>query len=163
MANRIEQIKAFTLRKEDEQREKDIKVINETTRLITAIQALKPRIDEIIEVGNACQTNNIPMSGQAWGGHEGYDTHQFYTNSWSHLVGFVGSSYWKKPITMLGIDGGGACGKYDFRTDGLDVYEEHEDTKEKVLPTIYHMKKFLEKFDEFEREFYAYIDSVTQK
>ena len=27
MANRIEQIKAFTLRKEEEQREKDIKVI----------------------------------------------------------------------------------------------------------------------------------------
>ena len=160
--NRIEQIKAFSLRKEEEQRVKDIEKINETTRLITEIQKLKPRIDEIIAVGNVCQENNIPMSGESWGGHQGYDTNQFYTNSWSHLVGFVGSSYWKTPITMLGINGGGACGNYDFRTDGMDVYEEHEETKEKVIPTIYHMKKFLEKFDEFEREFYAYVDKVTQ-
>ena len=163
--SRIEQIKAFTLRKEEEKRAEDIKIINETTRLITAIQALKPRIDEIIEVGNACQKHNIPMHGKAWGGHEGYDTHQFYTNSWSHLVGFVGNPHFRTQptITMLGINGGGANGKYDFRTDGMNVYEEHEDTKERILPTVYHMKKFLDKFDEFEREFYAYVDEVTQK
>ena len=43
--NRIEQIKAFSLRKEEEQRAKDIEKINETTSLITEIQKLKPRID----------------------------------------------------------------------------------------------------------------------
>lgn len=115
----------------------------------------------------------------------------FYTNSWSHLVGFVD----RDPITLLGIDAGGACGDVDFRTNGvitfglnrntmahssfgMEIYKMDLEfdmeimkirgwdgnTKTMVIekPSLYHMETFIKKFDEFEREFYAYIEKVCK-
>lgn len=138
---------------------------NKTNALISEIQALKPRIDELIATGNACVQNNIPMTGHAFGMREGYDTNQFFTNSWSHLVGFVGNPD-RRPchIEYLGINAGGACGSYDFRTDGERVFSVHEKKPTDVIaPSIEDMKHFLKRFDEFESSFYAYVDKVIQK
>lgn len=115
---------------------------------------------ETLDVGNACLVNGIQLEGTSWGGHEGYDTHQFVTNYWSHLVGFVQNG--KSAIFELGIDAGGACGEYDFRTNGIEIYDIHEKTREKISPSLYHMKKFLENFDTFESEFYKYVDNLTK-
>lgn len=82
----------------------------------------------------------------------------FYTNSWSHLVGFL----YGNPITMLGIDAGGACGDVDFRTNGEYTSGLNRKTMAIVEPRLYHMETFIKKFDEFEREFYAYIEKVCK-
>lgn len=138
---------------------------NKINSLISQIQALKPRIDELIATGNACLQSNIPMTGSAFGMREGYDTNQFFTNSWSHLVGFVGNPH-RQPchIEYLGINAGGACGSYDFRTDGDRVFSVHENEPGDITaPSIGYMERFLNCFEEFESSFYAYVDRVLEK
>lgn len=150
-----ETLKMAAQRREQEKRE----------ALIQKICTLAPRIDELIATGNACLENNIPLTGHSYGLHEGYETHQFFTNSWSHLVGFVGNPH-SQPchIRYLGINGGGACGVYNFRTDGQNVFSVHEDNPYDIsAPSIFHMQNFLERFESFESHFYAYVDSVIEK
>ena len=158
--NRIDNIAKFAQKKAKEEAVKELERWKQILEYREQIHELKPRIDELIKVGNACLKHNIPLTGSAWGGHEGYDTHQFFTNSWSHLVGFVENR--DKSITYLGINAGGACGVYDFRTDGTDTYDVHESTKEIVEPNVHHLKRFLAEFDTFEKEFYEYIDNITK-
>ena len=130
--------------------------------LISDIKALEPRIRNLIDTGNACLQSNIPLTGQAFGMREDYDTNQFFTNSWSHLVGFVGNPHDKSCyIEFLGINGGGACGVYDFRTDGDSVFSVNErNFSDIIVPSIGHMQRFLNRFDEFESAFYSYVDKV---
>ena len=133
--------------------------------LILKIRALAPRIDELIATGNACLQSKIPMTGQAFGIREGYDTNQFFTNSWSHLVGFVGNPHLQPcHIEFLGINAGGACGVYNFRTNGVDVFSVHEKKPDDTIPpSIGDMERFLNSFEDFESSFYAYVDSVIDK
>lgn len=158
--NRINAIANFAQKREEEKVAKERALQQQIEEHIRQVRELKPRIDELIAVGNACLKHNIPLTGSAWGGHEGYDTHQFFTNCWSHLVGFVKNN--DNTITHLGIYAGGACGLYDFLTDGFEVYDQHEQSHERVTPNICHLKEFLEDFDTFESELYKYVDKVTQ-
>lgn len=155
--NRVDNITRFAQKKAEEKIAKE----NETMRQIEAykekIKSFKHRIDELIKVGNACLEHDISLEGRAFGGHEGYDTHQFITNGWSHLLGFV-KVYNREtrkimPFTRLGIEGGGAC-YFNLETDGEVVEVSGSET-------LYVLKKFIERFDEFETEFYKYVDKVT--
>ena len=143
--SRIDNIAKFAKKREEEQLEKETKSLRQIDEYKEKIKALKARIDELLAVGNACLEHGITLTGQAWGGHEGYDTNQFITNGWSHLLGFVSEK--GLPFTKLGICGGGAC-NYDLKTDGI---------------TINILKRFVNEFDEFETEFYKYIDKVTER
>lgn len=164
--SRVDKLRVYkendvALKQAEEQKKQNL-----SEELIGKIKALKPRIDELISTGNACLQAGIPMTGQAWGMRESYDTHQFFTNSWSHLVGFVGRPGAKdfESISMLGINAGGACGSYDFRTDGVKVYSVHEQNPWDVQePSIGHMQRFLNTFDNFESAFYAYVDKEIEK
>lgn len=143
----------------------EVELKNKTESLISQIKELEPRISELICVGNACLENNIPLTGEAFGCRQDYDTHQFFTNSWSHLVGFVGNPHDKScQIEFLGINGGGACGKYDFRTDGETVFSVNERNPFDVItPPIGVMQKFVKDFDTFESAFFSYVDQVIEK
>lgn len=158
--DRLNNIANFRKNQEISEQNKKIEQELERERLIGEIKLLKPRIDRLLEVGNACQNVGISLMGKAWGGHEGYDTNQFFTNSWSHLVGFVGRGK-DIPIIEMGINGGGACGQWNFRTDGIRVYEVSGEKTQG--PQIHHMRKFLTNFDVMEKAFYDYVDKVTAK
>ena len=146
--SRIDNIVNYAQKEEEKKITKEITTQQKIEDYKDRIRALKPRIDELIEVGNACAIHGIPLTGKEWGGHEGYDTHQFITNSWSHLLGFVGD----KNITRLGIFGGGAC-NYNLTTDGENI---------EVSGEIYYiLKRFIKEFDTFETEFYKYVDNLT--
>lgn len=167
----------------EKERQKEIETKNRFNAALTKIRSLKPRIDDLIKLANYAKDNGIDFNKRGWGGHEGYDTGMFYTNSWSHLVGFVD----KSPIALLGINAGGACGDVDFRTNGVFTFGLNRNTKTIVEPSsyhmeimkvcgldgntntiavveprLYHMETFIKKFDEFEREFYAYIEKVCK-
>lgn len=141
----------------EKERQKEIETKNRFNAALTKIKGLKPRIDDLIKLANYANDNGINFD-KGWGGHEGYDTGMFYTNSWSHLVGFVHEN----PITMLGINAGGACGDVDFRTNGENTYGLNRKTMAIVEPRLYHMESFIKEFDKFEREFYAYIKKVCK-
>ena len=142
----------------EKERQKEIETKSRFYAALTKIKGLKPRIDDLIKLANYAKYNGIDFNKRGWGGHERYDTGMFYTNSWSHLVGFVD----KDPITLLGIDAGGACGDVDFRTNGEHTFGLNRNTMAIVEPSLYHMENFIKKFDEFEREFYAYIEKVCK-
>lgn len=163
--NRLDALRAYKDNEATIKRAAEEQTQNKINSLISQIQTLKPRIDELIATGNACLQSNIPLTGQAFGLREGYDTNQFFTNSWSHLVGFVGNPHRQScHIEFLGINAGGACGSYDFRTDGEHVFSVHENNPgDIVAPSIGDMKRFLNRFEEFESAFYAYVDQVIEK
>lgn len=145
--SRLDNIKNYKAKLEAEEvakaNEKEIRI--EQYKKI--IRSFKPRIDELLKIGKACYESGIELSGSSWGGHEGYDTHQFFTNGWSHLTGFYGTEF-----RYLGKAGGGAC-NWNLYTDGDKIVTKGDE--ERVF------KMFIEQFDEFETEFYKYVDRVT--
>lgn len=154
--SRIDNIAKFAEKRDDEQMAKEMRTRIEIEKYKEEIRALKPRIDELLAVGNACMEHGIPLEGRAWGGRENYGTHQFISNSWSHVVGFI-AQYDQKarkylPFTKVGVRGGGAC-HWDLETDGVRF-----DVSGDVLWVLKH---FVEGFENFETKFYAYVDSVT--
>lgn len=148
--SRADNIAKFAQKKEEEAKAQETASLNRIEAYKEKIRELKPRIDELLEVGNACLEHNIPLTSDSFGRHEGYDTHQFISYSWSHLVGFISEK--GKPFTKVGKIGGGAC-NWNLTTDG-DTIDVSGDI-ERVL------KLFLDEFDTFETEFYAYVDKIT--
>ena len=150
--SRIDDIKRYKQKCDEEVMNKEIAKNNAIEACKEQIRALKPRIDELLEVGNACKNNGIALTGREWGARESYDTHQFMTNSWSHLLGFVGDR--DKDFTCLGIYGGGAC-DYNLATDGKTIEVSGD--------VLYILQRFIREFDMFEAEFYKYVDKVVGK
>ena len=150
--NRVDNIKKFANKRDIEQTQKKKDTLNRIEEYKAHIKTLKPRIDELLKVGNACLVYGIELNGSTWGGHEGYDTHQFISNGWSHVPGFISEGN-KLPFTKVGKIGGGAC-TWNLKTDGNKIIVDGE--AERVL------KMFLEQFNEFEEEFYKYVDGLTK-
>lgn len=156
---RLNNIDSFVEKKEAEKMTKTENESLEIKRLVDEIKELQPRISDLLIVGNACLVNHIPLKGTGFGCQQSYDTHQFITNGWSHLLGFVDKSIapQKLPFMYLGIQGGGFY-TYDLETDGYIVYVSGHDRRDK----IHVLNRFIKEFDEFEKEFYAYVDRVTK-
>ena len=156
--DRIEGIMAYAKERDEEKIRKEAEKARRIEVLKKHIRTLKPRMDELIKVGNACEENGVPLTGKSFGGHEGYDTHQFYTNSWSHLLGFVKEfdpeTREELPIRKLGIFGGGAC-DYNLVTDGVTISVEKN--------ALRVLERFAKEFDEFEEEFFKYVDKLTKR
>ena len=101
----------------------------------------------------------------------GYDTYDFCADGFYHHVGFMeckkghwyrGENKYNK-IKYLGIDNGGACGVYDFYTNGDVTFFKHEETGEVKEAYLGNMKEFLNEFDKFEAAFYKWIDSLMEE
>lgn len=143
----------------------------ERQKLITQIIAKGDRIRALINVGNKCaQAGQMPPA-KMLSDSRVKDT--FCTDGIHHEVGFWHEGYRYNTtfsIRYVGFENGGACGAYDFYTDGTDIFEEHEDANckdwdmrhrwdaKRRKPTIEHMQKFLRDFDAFEEMFYAWFD-----
>lgn len=173
VASRLEKINAYKDNEVLLKAAKERQLEGEAESLVQQIRALKPRIDELLAVGNACLGNGIELDyyGACFDrSADSYERGTFITNSISHRVGFVRD--WglydrgHHQFTMLGINNGGACGHYDFRTDGERVYFVNEDDRTDVKNSSFKigdLKGFLQKFDVFESAFYAYVDKVIEK
>lgn len=150
--DRVANIKKYKEQQNRKEIEKEKISASNIKKYAKQIRALKPRIDEIIAVGNACKENDIPLSGSGRGGYEGYDTHQFISNGWSHVVGFIKDSH-IQPFTKVGVVGGGFC-DWNLETNGDEIIAEGD------VETV--LKIFLDGFDTFESEFYKYVDEITK-
>ena len=128
---------------------------NETERLMEQIRELKPRIDDLIKLANYARRNGIEINYRDVR-NEDYKHGTFVSNGWSHVVGFLDDC----PIKYVGQMAGGACGKWNFATNGNAIFDfAGRICDERQEPDIQHMKHFLERFPVFEEEFYKYIDS----
>ena len=145
----------------DKQKESEKKMTLDTRRQTAyeKIRELKPRIYNLIKIGNHARENGIKMN-HALGCKESYETGFFYSNGWSHLLGFIDDM----PIKYIGIVAGGACGDIDLVTDGdIVVGRSHSNHDIVQEPTLYYMERMIKEFDEFENAFYSYIDKICKE
>ena len=133
--NRVDKIAKFAQKKEEEIAREEKLRLDRIEAYKARIRELKPRIDELLGVGNACLKHKIPLT-------------RFISNSLSHMVGFIGD----KPLAEVGKVG---CNSYDWNltTDGtnFDIKGDAE----------YVLRLFLDGFNTFEKNFYAYVDEIT--
>ena len=124
---------------------KEIAEQNEKQALIDLIATYADRIKAIIEVGSKLVENKMPLGKK----------NCFQSNGWDHRFGFMveGSlilnpDAWK--IIGIGREGGGWAGN-DFlvNSDG-EVIEYSQ---------IYNCESWTEKFEQFEKDFYNYVDN----
>lgn len=168
--SRIDDIKNYKQRCDEEKLNKEIEKQNQMEKYMEQIKALRPRIEELIGVANACLENGIEIN-KAHRNDSYYDKWEygtFCTNCITHKIGFVWQykdNQFIKKIETMGIDGGGANGEHYLRTDGNFVISRvgrGYDDKCKE-PDVYQLKRFLETFDDFESAFYKYVDEIISK
>ena len=154
--------------KAERDKEKELKAEkqkqDELINAIQQIQVLKNRIDDLLTLVNQCKECGIKLPNLIETQRYGYGDgrYGFFADRFTHHVGFINN---KKQIKYIGIDNGGACGLYDFCTNGDEIFLKHEGdgTISTIKPVkIYYIKEFLREFDQFEAAFYQWIDSLSK-
>ena len=128
--------------------------------LLDRIRVMKPDIDNLVKVAKAAQEAGIPLKVGYMANHT-YENGDFFTDAITHKVGFVQASITSKEIIGVGFEAGGYCGVYDFFTDGVAIYDKKRDNGHDREASTEHLEKFIEKFPEFEKAFYNYIEKKT--
>lgn len=158
MSKRLEKIKAYKNHIDMLEKERIDAVKIKYDLLIDKVRALKPRISELIETANECLEYGIEINKYAINRNcYSYVQGTFVSNGMYHRVGFILNS---GHISYVGIINGGACGIYDFVTDGEKIAYVRQNSNDTRVPGIEDLEKFVNGFDEFEKQFYSYIDSL---
>lgn len=166
-----DKILAHNKRIQDARIQKALEKEKETEKLIAEIKALKPRIKQIIEIGNLCLENNIPI-WKRYGvscNDADYKKGVFDTDGIRHQLGFYPNNHNRTTnrsshYDYIGYIMGGACGNRDFITDGDLIADTPNRNKFAISsinePSIKNMKKFLKDFPKFEKAFYDFINKL---
>ena len=172
-----ERIKAISAKRESIARAESEKLVAEDLerdRLIAEVKSMRNRIQDVIAVGNSLKENNFlylksVLSEDRRLSKYGYDGGVVADGIHHHTGLMAGYEHRSEPtIKWVGIRMGGACGSYDFYTDGYVVKSvldsgsrTHSNSSrwEQDVP-IKHLKWFLEEFPVFEAALYAWIDNM---
>lgn len=163
--SKIENYKTTTAQKAEQER---VAAEHHRQNMLDWIQAMKPDIDNLIKVANAARGAGIPLQVKFPDTNFTYENGDFMTDAITHKIGFIPiffplipSSLLSEGIIGIGFEGGGCCGNYDFFTDGSVICDKNRDTKHDREASTEHLEKFIEKFPEFEKAFYDYIEKKT--
>ena len=150
--------------------EKEIHYKAEQEKLIDEIQALQPRIEQILTIGNLCIENGINLRPGMFRKSCKYKNDCFETDGIHHQLGFYPNHYQGHPhykcshYEYIGYDMGGACGNINFITNGDTVAStpDHSgfEIKGTSEPIVKHMKRFLRDFPKFEEAFENFIEKL---
>lgn len=146
-------------------RERDEKL----AKLRSDIKALAPRINDMLIVANELFANGISL-GKLIKNYPWFDKEEFVAEGIHHRLGFivVHNGGYKYAPKEIGIYGGGCCG-HDFYVDhNGDIVEcgiLHFGTNkcceyDPVWDFIHKAKQFIDSFDDFEKRFYDYVDTL---
>lgn len=108
------------------------------------VLALKPRIDDLIAVANACVKNGISL--QPAEVTQRYENGYFISNKQNNLTGFIYRE--KEGIRLVGIE------------DAIMTNGDHVTTFVKDCDKECAFKVFLNEFDKFETKFYEFVDEI---
>lgn len=156
--NKIENYKTQTAERAEQER---IAAEHHRQSLLDRIRVMKPDIDNLIKVAETAREAGIPLLVSFDCFNPSYERGDFFTDAMTHKVGFVPTSFNNKAIIGVGFEGSGYCGQYDFFTDGVAIYDKNRDNGFSREASTEHLEKFIEKFPEFERAFYDYIEKKT--
>lgn len=157
--NKIENYKAQTAQKAEQER---VTAEHHRTQLLDRIQVMKPDIDNLIKVANAAREAGISIQVKFPDTNFTYENGDFMADAMTHKIGFIPNSRINEQIIGVGFEGGGYCGQYDFFTDGSAIFDKNRNNGHNREASTEHLEKFIEKFPEFERAFYDYIEKVTK-
>ena len=129
--------------------------------LLDRIRVMKPDIDNLVKVAETAREAGIPLLVSSFCFNPSYERGDFFTDAMTHKVGFVPTSFTDKSIIGVGFEGGGCCGQYDFFTNGSVICDKNRDNGHDREASTEHLEKFIEKFPEFEKAFYDYIEKKT--
>ena len=124
------------------------------TAIVCAVKKLAPRIADMLDIAQHLYNKNIPIGKKrTLSGMQHSD--EFISSWWSHNLGFCYDSC-KRPRVeypmWFGFINGGACGE--------DMCVDREGNIVKGHHKYGDMQRMLERFDEFERMFYDYVESL---
>ena len=139
-------------------------------KLIRTIESWNTRISDIIKVGNYAIERGINISRRNYSYYlcDAYDNGVFEANGISHRVGFRSpdgrSLEYNKHIECVIVEGGGANGCWDLRSDGIllqevansDAWEIKGSTRRPQ--TWWSLNNFVEDFPIFEEKFYSFLE-----
>ena len=155
---KIEDYKTQTAERAEQER---IAAEHHRQSLLDQIRVMKPDIDNLIKVAETAREAGIPLLVSSFSYNPSYERGDFFTDAMTHKVGFVPTSFNNKAIIGVGFEGGGCCGQYDFFTNGSVICDKNRDNGHDREASTEHLEKFIEKFPEFEKAFYDYIEKVT--
>lgn len=168
--DRIAIIKNKAIKNDREKQEAANAELTRRNELINIIKGMKERIETILLLANTCTENKIKIpekrismdydAGKKWG-----YPHEFIADGIRHHVGLIRTwgSYKDDIYKYVGINNGGACGRYDFWTNGTIVWAVHENNRNDIKPPrICDLEQFIKEFPEFESGFLKWIDSLAE-
>lgn len=131
--------------------------------MLDKIEGFSHEIWELIELANACRAKGIKLPVGYDGNYDGLKKYGYDYDAMAdgiyHGVGFMENRI-KGNIEYVGYYNGGACGPWDFYTDGVIAFcrheKEHNLTKE---VSSKECKKFLTMFPRFRDAFYKWFDT----
>lgn len=175
--DRIAKIKAYAKARNEQMSQEAYNKRAHVVELLNTVRSFAPRMKELMKVGISMYENNIPFGPLCnEPGARDCDDRIFFSNDWSHKVGFIQAYRINGHIPErtqhlpigFGIIGGGCAGKdLTFNSDGELEWLNHPfgdpagvsgrpwsecDTK--------NLEKFVADFDKFESDFYAYVDGL---
>lgn len=142
----------------DENNQKEARKAEEERRrhtaIINAVKKLAPRIADMLDIAQHLYRKGIPI-GKERTLHGMRHSDEFVSSWWSHNLGFCydrsRKPYEEYPI-WFGFINGGACGE--------DLCVDKDGNIVKGRAKDMDMQRMLEQFDEFERKFYDYVESL---
>lgn len=156
--SKIKNYKTQTVERAEQER---ITAEHHRQSLLDRILAMKPDIDNLIKVANTAKEAGISIHVKFPDTNFTYENGDFMTDAMTHKIGFIPSSFISEGIIGVGFEGGGYCGRYDFFTNGQAIFDRNRDNGRDKPASTEHLEKFIEKFPEFERAFYDYIERKT--
>lgn len=175
--DRIAKIEAYAKARNEQMSQEAYNKQAHVVELLNTVRSFAPRMKELMKVGISMYEKNIPFGPLCnEPGASDCDDRVFFSNGWSHKVGFIQAYRINGRIPErtqhlpigFGIIGGGCAGEnLTFNSDGeLEWLNapfgqpagvsgrpwSDSDTK--------HLEEFVAKFDKFEADFYEYVDSL---
>lgn len=170
-SDRLERMKNYRAIQDSKAHFEEIRIRHRIDDIRGSIYSLRYRIDKILETANACIQYDIPIWKDTMNIHveAKYENGCFETDGIYHQLGLINihnkhGDPKPEKYEWIGYQMGGACGCYDFWTNGRECYDVNENNRDdkNIYPALKHMEKFERDFENFEKKFFAYIDSVTE-
>lgn len=175
--DRIAKIEAYAKARNEQMTQEVNNKQAHIVELLNTVKSFAPRMKELMKVGVSMYENNIPFGPLCdKPGARDFDDRIFFSNGWSHEVGFIQAYRIDGRIPGrtqhlpigFGIIGGGCAGEdLTFNSNGeLEWLNKPFGEPAGVSGRpwtdcdIRHLERFVADFDKFEADFYEYVDSL---
>lgn len=150
----LERINRVANERDAEKTRKNEEECRRRMAIVNAVKKLAPRISDMLDIAQHLYENGISI-GPKRSLHGSPHSDEFVSSWWWHNLGFCYDSSIRPreeyPL-WIGFINGGACGE--------DMCVDREGNIVKGHHKYGDMQIMLERFDEFERMFYDYVESL---